>query len=897
MESGTYRRRLSLLLVVALFSVITATTQVVASTCSLADHIRSANINTSVGGCPQGTSHDIITLSEDITLSEALPPITGSITIEGNGHSISGDDQYRIFDVSGGRLTLRNLTLTDGKADSGGAIRLRNGAQVAIERSTFRANSATHGGAIATSGGSDRLNISDSSFTGNIAEQSAGTIYANGGIVNITGGSFIKNCAQFAFYTNYNGQYSVQRSVDADGCHRVTYFGSAITAEVQAHVDGGAIRLRHGARVSVEGSSFSDNSATYGGAISSASKNIRLTVNNSSFIGNRASGGGGAIAAFWQGGGRVSVNSSSFVKNATVDGDGGAIAVKDGVFDISNSTFSENFSGFDGGAIKVDANGAASITHATLVENRSWNTGAKAISKTGGKVYLRNSIVASSGRGEDCVGVWDQNSGNLSPDGTCADRPSDDPRLGELTGSLAYYPLRDRSPAIDYADPEFCLETDQLGRPRPQGGGCDIGAIEARGAIAAEPTPVPPLVCSLAEQIVAANRDRPAGGCPAGSGVDTIVLDKDITLFEALPAITSQIVIEGNGHSISGDRNFRIFEVDGGILTVKNLTMMDGRGWSDNGGAIRLLNGGRATVSDSRFINNSAANGGAVSIGLVGTDNSWLKVTDSHFESNSSGAIFAGSGSISVRNSSFVSNGGRSSSAIGVINPFTRLDVVNSSFINNRGGAISMDNGVTATLTHVTMFGTGSANEIMVEGRFSSASSVNLRNSIIIGKLSSEFCDNMRQNVSNLIEDGSCSPRLSGDPMLEEATDSAAYLEPLPGSPAINAADPRYCLATDQVSTPRPQGGGCDIGAIEWSAGVAAQQGEGTSTRDLSSCRVTTTHALNFRAGPGGGRIGLVPQGAELPVAGKAPGWFQVEYRGTSGWISADYVTMQGECE
>ena len=59
---------------------------------------------------------DEITLSGDITLSAALPAITGSLTIEGDGHTISGDDAYRIFDVNGGALTLTNVTLTEGNA-------------------------------------------------------------------------------------------------------------------------------------------------------------------------------------------------------------------------------------------------------------------------------------------------------------------------------------------------------------------------------------------------------------------------------------------------------------------------------------------------------------------------------------------------------------------------------------------------------------------------------------------------------------------------------------------------------------------------------------------------------------------------------------------------------------
>ena len=248
-----------------------------------------------------------ITLTEDITLSAALPPITGDMTIEGRDHTISGDRLYRIFDVNGGTLVINSLTLTGGKAEQGGAIRLRNGAGVAIEGSTLRGNTATNGGAIATSSGSDRLNVSDSKFMDNIAEERAGAIYANGGVVKITGGSFVKNCAQFAFYALDEGRNSERRSVDADGCLSVRYVRSQIDTDLQSDVDGGAIRLLNGAQASVEGSTFSENSATYGGAISTASKNVRLSVTNSSFVGNRASGSGGAIAASWLGGGSISI--------------------------------------------------------------------------------------------------------------------------------------------------------------------------------------------------------------------------------------------------------------------------------------------------------------------------------------------------------------------------------------------------------------------------------------------------------------------------------------------------------------------------------------------------------------------------------------------------------------
>ena len=784
--------------------------------------------------------------------------------------------------MNGGQLTLKNVTLAYGGAAQGGAIRLQNGARVVIENSTLSYNKATDGGAIATSDVNDHLTILDSSFIGNISEQTGGAIYAKAASVNISGSRFEKNCALFASYALAEGRNSDQSSTDADGCLRVSYVRSQIDAGIQSDVDGGAIRLLYGAQVTVESSTFAQNKASYGGAISSASRDVSLSVKDSSFLENRASQSGGAIGSSWEGGGWFIISNSSFLKNSAENSGGGAIEASRGVFDIANSTFSENRSELNGGALKIDKDAEVTIAHATFVDNQSRYPEAKAIANTGGNVRLRNSIIASSESGEDCAGV-SEHAGNLSTDGSCADKPSDALLLGELTGSPAYYPLLDLSPAVDYADPRFCLESDQLGTPRPQGGGCDIGAIESRAAIAAEPTPVSPLVCTLADKIIAANRDRPAGACPAGSGVDTISLEQDITLFAALPAITSSIVIEGNGYSISGEGKLRIFDVDNGILTVKNLTMTKGYGGTGYGGAIRLQNGGRATVRDSKFINNSSSYGGGIYIHLVGTNASWLAVSGSSFVSNRGNAIYAGAGTVSVDNSSFVGNSGQSG-VIQVLNPM-RLDVTNSSFIKNLSPAIFAENGAIANLTHVTILHRGSAIDTYASA-FNSAGQFNLRNSIVTGSIPSAVCDNMEQNISNLIEDGSCSPQFSGDPMLEEATDSSAYLDLMPGSPAINAADAGFCPATDQLGRARSIVGRCDIGAIEV---IPVSQA-------LSNCSVSTTHFLNFRDGPGGKIIGGIPQNATLKAISRTPRWYEVEHESASGWISADFVLAQGDC-
>ncbi len=774
MQSRWNGIRVSLIAVLALFSVITATMQVVASTCSLADHIRSANTNTSIGGCPQGTSHDVITINEDITLSEALPPIAGTITIEGNGHSISGDGKYRIFDVVARSLTINNLTLTDGKApddQEGGAIRLRNSASVVIENSRFRKNSAFRGGAIASMGGNTKLTVRQSRFRFNLARSGAGAVSAGGGSVDITGSSFEHN--------------------------RVTRRGGAIE-----------------------------------------------TLN-----------------------GQVSVANSSFFRNQA--GDGGAVSV---------------------------SGGETTLTHVTMVVNLARR--GESLQKSGGRLNVRNSIILNGQPSYrsvwSCTGGLDQSVGNLSQDGSCEEVVEGDPMLHGMTDSPAYFPLKDRSPAVDAAAPEFCLETDQVGTARPQGDGCDIGAIEAIDTLPPLPSFEPPPPCPFFLKIVAANTDAPAGACPAGNGHDVITLSEDITLDRELPPITDSLTIEGNGHSISGGSRLRIFTVSAGTLTIKNLKLIDAWASNGKGGAIRIENSGRAVIEGSSFISNLASWGGAIA-----TEGE-LTVKNSSFQRNScgggGGAILVEGGAVDISGSSFEFN--QSSLYGGAIEVLQgSVSVSNSSFHGNdarEGGAIIVGGGET-TLTHLTFIANQTymgADSLSIKG-----GRLLMRNSIVAGDFPTASCDGpLTQSIGNLSQDGTCADGAAVDPMLERRTSAFGYFPLKSGSPAIDAADPRYCLPEDQVGTPRPQGGGCDIGASEWSAGGAAQQDPGASSRDQSTCTLTTTHALDFRDGPGGTRIGAVPNNSTMSATARTAGWFQVEYRGAAVWISADYVVAQGVC-
>lgn len=882
---------------------IQAADLIISADCSLAQAIAAANSDSAVGACPAGNGHDTVGLTDDIVLSAALPAVRSQVTIDGDGHSISGDELHRIFDANGGRLTVKNVTLAKGKApdrENGGAIRLRNGAQVSVENSSLDENAAFKGGAIALERGAE-LTIRTSSLRGNKATTGGGAIYASGGSVRVTDSDFSANCVTRATQkvTPDRSKAEVSRTVDGDGCLRFAYSWPSPEAMVTTEEgDGGAISIMNGARVVLENVSFSNNKATSGGAITSANRSGALTVTGSSFSGNVAVSLGGAMVMH---GGTVEIANSSFVKN-NADHVGGMLHIEAGAVHITNTTINGNRAR-DGGVAALYG-GELTVTHATMKDNVAVQSGASTIANRGGAVKLRNSIIDGSVSNEDCIGALDEIVSTLSRDGTCGIFRSDDALLGNLTGEPAWHPLEDGSPAIDAADPAYCPEADQRGTARPYGAGCDIGAVETTTAAPPIPDPLAE-ICPLDEQIVAANTDAPFKTCPAGDGPDVFYLTRDITLDALLPQITSDITIEGNGYTLSGAGRFRIFDVRAGKLTINNLTLADGETGPKHfqqGGAIRLRGSARVDINDSTFRNNMSLYGGAIAVNDKTTR---LFINRSSFVGNealeSGGAIYSmGGGKISISNSSFVGNrtktGGSKGGAISAEDAIF-VDISNSTFIGNVaviGGAIHggsptsfFRSTLNLTLTHVTMlenagWGTG----LYIEKN--NLGSIRVLNSVIVGRGKIAHCyAQLVQNAGNFIADGTCAPKLSGDPMLEARSDLQGYVSPMAGSPLIRAAHPSFCHRTDQLGNARAIEGRCDIGAIEYMP----------VRRPLSDCTVRTTSGVNLRDAPNGERIGAVPVGATLAASARTPRWVQVDRQGTIGWISADYVTTQGSCD
>ncbi len=416
--------------------------------CSLANAVRSANGLAQVeesndrdgnddceagaaaddSATPPETGADTILLKRNTRLTAPLPSITTPIRIEGDNHSISGDAAHRVMMVVGGQLSVNEVTITNGLASTvGGAIYVNSGS-LSLSDSTIKNSKANDiGGAIYAI--DSNVQIADSEFSGNM------TVKSHGGSVYF---------------------------ISSTGLNSLDIVGSTFKDNMSTE-DGGALKTAGGI-VTIRKTTFANNRADEGGAIESSE--TTLNIINSTFSGNSAREGGG-LSSF-----------SSFVT-------------------LTHTTWAYNSADEQGGSIAIIG----------------WT----------GNFKIRNTLITDSVNGGDCDSGPNPNiiiafTGNIIQDGSCtpesavsqaaladdaiqaqqvllAEAQSSDGTINinlstELVGNPPHLPLLSGSPAIDTADPMYCLLDDQPDTARPQFGNCDVGAYEYPKP--PDPPPPPP---------------------------------------------------------------------------------------------------------------------------------------------------------------------------------------------------------------------------------------------------------------------------------------------------------------------------------------------------------------------------------------------------------------------
>jgi len=441
----------------------------------------------------------------------------------GNLITLQGTPGVRIFDYrsgyagsnDGGTLRLVNMTIRDayisgsGEAANGSALRIRNQSAAHpnnrpvvylvntrfINNVSVQSNPAARGfdfGGAVYVGAAD-LYVYDSVFQDNRAEGGAGgAIHVLVSNLYISGSTFTRNGA----------------TVNSPGDNE-SGFGGAI------YVDG--THPTDGPDITILDSTFEENNAANYGGFAYINLQTRqggvLTIERSRFIGNSVTGGvqgyGGALSGGTTFNGVTSnpndiiIRRSLFANNratsTTQGGDGGAIGLaQSSDLTIENSIFTgnvaENLGGSGnprgrGGAIS-HGGGSLSINHATIINNvAGWRGGGIFESDT--SAQLNNSIIAYNQNLNQGIGYAEDepNCNQAISGGNNIQYPESvnctngitiaDPLLVSFDSGVVA-PING-GPTIDNANGALCLATDYLGVPRPQGSGCEIGAVEIPG--------------------------------------------------------------------------------------------------------------------------------------------------------------------------------------------------------------------------------------------------------------------------------------------------------------------------------------------------------------------------------------------------------------------------------
>jgi predicted outer membrane repeat protein len=354
--------------------------------------------------------------------------------VSGNyaGRTAAGIGNYS-FNSQIATLNITNSTISGNSTqpDAFGAGVFNYGVATVTD-STVEGNTASSGGGLYNSvyaefgWGPGMLTLTNTTVSGNTATQYGGGI-SNSGVLTLTNSTVSGNTAAYYDYYTYlltgwgGGVYN---------------FGTA----------------------TITNSTVSGNTAyEYGGGISTYNGTLNLT--NSTVSGNTARGGGGIFI--------TGIVGTLTLTNSTVSGNtawrgGGIMGGRYGDLTLTNSTVSGNTAGFEGGGIF------------------GWEL----------MVTPTNTIVAdnSAPTGANCESPPVNSLGyNLTDDTSCGftatgDLVVPDAMLGPLQdngGPTETHDLLDGSPAID-AGSVSCPppDTDQRGVARPQGTGCDIGAVE-----------------------------------------------------------------------------------------------------------------------------------------------------------------------------------------------------------------------------------------------------------------------------------------------------------------------------------------------------------------------------------------------------------------------------------
>jgi CSLREA domain-containing protein len=350
--------------------------------CTLREAITYSN---DISGTNTITFDNILGTATIILVDQSLPEITdpNGTTIDGGGDiTISGNDLYWIVHTSA-PLNLNNITLTKGTclctSDPiffyGGGI--YNTSTLIVDNSTFLDNYGSTGGGAIYNEASGTVTVTNSSFADNSSDDDGGAIF-NDGILTVSNSVFSGNIANGGEGSGiYNsGSVTVLHSTFFNNINAITNSAGTVTIanstfSGNSALSGGAINNQ--AEMTIANSTFSNNSAQdnlikWGGDIAQSGDSAELNLYNN-ILANSTQGGNCVIFA-----GTITGN-NNLIEEATTacgftNGVNGNIIGSDP--DLDDLTGSPAYFPLNIGSPAIDA-GDDDICEAAPVNNESQN--------------------------------------------------------------------------------------------------------------------------------------------------------------------------------------------------------------------------------------------------------------------------------------------------------------------------------------------------------------------------------------------------------------------------------------------------------------------------------------------------------------------------------------------
>ncbi|GMH38953.1 hypothetical protein BSKO_06851 [Bryopsis sp. KO-2023] len=359
-----------------------------------------SNFTRNIGGNDGGGA---IASGHISSMAEAKPYLkTKDLLLKDNSAPGSGGGAIRSLGVD---LEMEGCLCQNNSAGLGGVIYVTHFQGVSpsatIKATKFIGNGADVGGGMYVQNGD--VSMSDCAFESNVAQFKGGALNCEDETLKLSAGN--KNSVLTVHSSNFTGNKAGKpesagvESIKSRG-GAVGISGLGLASEFKdcnfsrnVATIGGAVHIRDAIGVTLEGCSFQLGVALTGGALSVISTAVK--GNNLTFVGNAAKVGGAAYftqfdtAALKTDFDVVVFRLAKFVDNFATEG-GGAVDLRERIFECDSCLFDSNSAGFGGNEIgSGGAIRALPASNLTLLNSSVINCRA---SQSGGGIYLEDAI-------------------------------------------------------------------------------------------------------------------------------------------------------------------------------------------------------------------------------------------------------------------------------------------------------------------------------------------------------------------------------------------------------------------------------------------------------------------------------------------------------------------------